>query len=76
MSAMTILAFLIMIVLAAIPGDHYGRLQKMGWAPDVVEYKQGRLLMDPTMSWQPGWAAPAAARTASASAAARGANCG
>ena len=37
MSAMTILFFLIMIVLAAIPGDHYGRLQKMGWAPDVIE---------------------------------------
>jgi hypothetical protein len=47
MSAMTVLFFLIMIVLAAILGDHYSRLQKMGWAPEVEEYKQGRSLMDP-----------------------------
>ena len=47
MSAMTILFFLIMIVLAAILGDHYSRLQKMGWAPEVEEYKKGRSLMDP-----------------------------
>ena len=47
MSAMTILFFLIMIVLAAILGDHYSRLQKMGWAPEVEEYEKGRSLMDP-----------------------------
>ena len=47
MSAMTILFFLIMIVLAAMIGDYYSRLQKMGWAPEVEEYKKGRSLVDP-----------------------------
>ncbi|MDZ7632354.1 MAG: hypothetical protein U5K74_13655 [Gemmatimonadaceae bacterium] len=47
MSAMTVLFYLILIVLAALIGDHYSRLQKMGWAPQVEEYKRGRSLMDP-----------------------------
>ena len=47
MSAMTILFFLIMIVLAAMLGDYYSRLKKMGWAPEVEDYKQNRSLLDP-----------------------------
>ena len=43
MSAMTILFYLIMIVLAAIIGDHYIRLKKMGWAPQTENYKRGAL---------------------------------
>jgi hypothetical protein len=47
MSAMTVFFFLILIVLGAILGDHYSRLQKMGWAPQPEEYKRGRSLADP-----------------------------
>ena len=47
MSAMTILFYLIMIVLAAIIGDHYSRLKQMGWAPQTEDYKKGRSLIDP-----------------------------
>ena len=44
---MTVLFFLILIVLAAILGDHYSRLKKMGWAPEVEPYRQGRSILDP-----------------------------
>lgn len=47
MSAITVLFVLIMIVLAALMADHYSRLAKMGWAPPVDDYRQGRSLMDP-----------------------------
>ena len=50
MSNMTVLFFLIMIVLAAIIGDHYSRLQKMGWMPKADEDKRGRSLIDPVGS--------------------------
>jgi hypothetical protein len=50
MSSMTVLFFLILIVLLAILGDHYARLQKMGWAPEVEDYKAGRSLLDPAGS--------------------------
>ena len=44
---MAVLFVLFLIVLAAWLVDHYGRLQKMGWAPQAEEYKQGRSLADP-----------------------------
>ena len=50
MSNLTVLFFLIMIVLAAIIGDHYARLQKMGWMPQADDDKQGRSLLDPVGS--------------------------
>ncbi len=50
MSAFTVLFLLIMIVLVAIIGDHYARLQKFGWAPQVEDNKKGRSLLDPAGS--------------------------
>ena len=50
MSSFTVLFLMIMIVLAAIIGDHYARLQKFGWAPPVDDHKQGRSLLDPAGS--------------------------
>ena len=47
MSAMAVLFILFLIVLAAFLGDHFSRLQRMGWAPETDEYKQGRSLADP-----------------------------
>jgi hypothetical protein len=47
MAAFTVFCILILIVLAAILGDHYSRLKKIGWAPQTDEYKQGRSLVDP-----------------------------
>ena len=47
MDSFTVLFVLILIVLAALIGDHYSRLQKMGWAPSPEDYKKGRSLMDP-----------------------------
>ncbi len=50
MSAFSVFFILILIVLAAFIGDHYSRLQKMGWAPAPEDYKKGRSLMDPVGS--------------------------
>jgi hypothetical protein len=47
MSAFTVLFVMTMIALAAILGDHYSRLSKMGWAPPVEDYRRGRSLIDP-----------------------------
>jgi hypothetical protein len=47
MSAMAILFVLFLIVLAALMADHYSRLEKMGWAPPIEDYKQNRSLLDP-----------------------------
>ncbi|MCC7051796.1 MAG: hypothetical protein IT355_00925 [Gemmatimonadaceae bacterium] len=47
MSAIAILICLFLIVLAALLADHYGRLTKMGWAPEVEEWKRGRSQLDP-----------------------------
>lgn len=44
---MAVLFILFLIVLAAMLGDHFSRLQKMGWAPQADKYKQGRSLADP-----------------------------
>lgn len=50
MGSFTVFFVLILIVLAALIGDHYSRLQKMGWAPQPDEHKRGRSLMDPVGS--------------------------
>ena len=50
MGSFTVFFVLILIVLAALLGDHYSRLQKMGWAPLPEDYKKGRSLMDPVGS--------------------------
>jgi hypothetical protein len=47
MSAMAILFCLFLIVLAALMAEHYGRLTKMGWAPEVEDWKRGRSMLDP-----------------------------
>ncbi|MBC7844769.1 MAG: hypothetical protein H7099_20870 [Gemmatimonadaceae bacterium] len=50
MGPFSVFFVLILIVLAALIGDHYSRLQKMGWAPSPDDYKKGRSLMDPVGS--------------------------
>ena len=50
MGSFSVFFVLILIVLAALMGDHYSRLQKMGWAPAPPEHRRGRSVMDPVGS--------------------------
>jgi hypothetical protein len=47
MSAFSVFCVFVAFVLLALGWDHYSRLQKIGWAPPVEDYKQGRSLADP-----------------------------
>ncbi len=44
---MMIVYVLVLVGLLALLADHYSRLQKLGWAPPVEDYKRGRSLVDP-----------------------------
>ena len=50
MSATAVFFVLFLVILAAWIADHYSRLQNMGWAPPIEDYKKGRSLMDPVGS--------------------------
>lgn len=50
MSATSVFVCLFLIALAALMADHYSRLTKMGWAPEIEEWKRGRSLLDPAGS--------------------------
>ena len=44
---MTVVYVLVLVALLALLNDHYSRLQKLGWAPPVEDYKRGRSALDP-----------------------------
>ena len=50
MSAIAVFACIFLIALAALGADHYSRLTKMGWAPEVEDWKRGRSMLDPVGS--------------------------
>jgi hypothetical protein len=50
LSATAVFFVLFLVILGAWLADHYSRLQNMGWAPPVEDYKKGRSLLDPVGS--------------------------